>query len=214
MKLNNKQNKIHSNFPCYNGSAANISKGAITMDYAHSTTTKVVRKLGKHLTLDERGQIQALHREGFSLRAIAARVGCSHTAIHYELKRGTPERQAARGRSPEYTANRGQQAYLAHRKSSKRPYKIDGEVCAPCLRWMTEKIRKDKWLIDMCVGDVMANKRFDEEGILILSRTVDKFLTRKRTLKKSQPWSHRTVAVSPSEEAPPPFAEQIRRLFQ
>lgn len=152
MKLNNKQNKIHSNFPCYNGSAANISKGAITMDYAHSTTTKVVRKLGKHLTLDERGQIQALHREGFSLRAIAARVGCSHTAIHYELKRGTPERQAARGRSPEYTANRGQQAYLAHRKSSKRPYKIDGEVCAPCLRWMTEKIRKDKWLIDMCVA--------------------------------------------------------------
>ena len=171
------------------------------MDYAHSTTTKVVRKLGKHLTLDERGQIQALHREGFSLRAIAARVGCSHTAIHYELKRGTPERQAARGRSPEYTANRGQQAYLAHRKSSKRPYKIDGEVCAPCLRWMTEKIRKDKWLIDMCVGDVMANKRFDEEGILILSRTVDKFLTRKRTLKKSQPGSHRTVDISPSEEA-------------
>ena len=53
-------------------------------------------------------------------------------------------------------------------------------------------------------GDVMANKRFDEEGILIWSRTVDKFLTRKRTLKKSQPWSHRTVAVSPSEEAPPP----------
>lgn len=50
-------------------------------------------------------------------------------------------------------------------------------------------------------GDVMANKRFDEEGILILSRTVDKFLTRKRMLKQSQQWSHRTVDVSPSEEA-------------
>ena len=70
----------------------NISKGAITMDYAYSTTMEAVRKSGKHFTLDERGQIQALHREGFSLRAIAARVGCSHTAIHYELKRGTPER--------------------------------------------------------------------------------------------------------------------------
>ncbi|EFR40288.1 putative transposase, Mutator family, partial [Selenomonas sp. oral taxon 137 str. F0430] len=76
------------------------------MDYAYSTTMEAVRKSGKHFTLDERGQIQALHREGFSLRAIAARVGCSHTAIHYELKRGTPERQAARGRSPQYTANR------------------------------------------------------------------------------------------------------------
>ena len=42
----------------------NISEGAITMDYAYSTTTDVIRKSGKHLTLDERGQIQALHREG------------------------------------------------------------------------------------------------------------------------------------------------------
>ena len=39
------------------------------------------------------------------------------------------------------------------------------------------------------------------DNALILSRTVDKFLTRKRTLKKSQQWSHRTVDVSPSEEA-------------
>ena len=34
------------------------------MDYAYSTTTEDIRKSGKHLTLDERGQIQALHREG------------------------------------------------------------------------------------------------------------------------------------------------------
>ena len=72
------------------------------MDYPHSTTTEAIRKSGKHLTLDERGQIQALHREGFSLRAIAARIGCSHTTIHYEITRGTPERRSARGRSPQY----------------------------------------------------------------------------------------------------------------
>ena len=78
------------------------------MDYAHCTTTEAVRISGKHLPLDERGQIQILHSEGFSLRAIAARVGCSHTVLRYELKRGTPERQAARGRSPQYTARRGQ----------------------------------------------------------------------------------------------------------
>ena len=33
----------------------NISKGAITMDYAYSTTMEAVRKSGKHFTLDERG---------------------------------------------------------------------------------------------------------------------------------------------------------------
>ena len=143
----------------------NISKGAITMDYAYSTTTEAIRKSGKHLTLDERGQIQALHREGFSLRAIAARIGCSHITIHYELRRVMPERRSARGRSPQYTAKRGSQVYLAHRKSSKRSYKVAGELCASFLRWMTEKIRKDKWSIDMCVGDARANKRFDEKGI-------------------------------------------------
>ena len=41
----------------------------------------------------------------------------------------------------------------------------------------------------------------DRVVIMILSRTVDKFLTRKRMLKQSQQWSHRTVDVSPSEEA-------------
>ena len=38
------------------------------MDYAYSTTTEVIRKSGKHLTLDERGQIQALHRGGLASR--------------------------------------------------------------------------------------------------------------------------------------------------
>ncbi len=75
----------------------NISKGEITMDYTHSTTTEAVRKSGKHLTLDERGQIQALHREGFSLRTIAARIACSHTAIYYELRRGTPNAKLLAG---------------------------------------------------------------------------------------------------------------------
>ena len=40
-----------------------------------------------------------------------------------------------------------------------------------------------------------------EEADVTLSRTVDKFLTRKRMLKQSQQWSRRTVDVSPSEEA-------------
>ena len=38
-------------------------------------------------------------------------------------------------------------------------------------------------------------------SVLILSRTVDKFLTRERTFKWLRQWSHRTVDVSPSEEA-------------
>ena len=44
------------------------------MDQNHFNTDEAVRKSGSHLTLAERGMIQALHKKGMSLlaRAIAA----------------------------------------------------------------------------------------------------------------------------------------------
>ena len=54
------------------------------MDQSNSNTIEGSRKLGHHLTLDERGMIQALHEQGYSLRGIAAAVGCAHTTVHYE----------------------------------------------------------------------------------------------------------------------------------
>ena len=58
-------------------------------------------------------------------------------------------------------------------------------------------------------GNVMTEQSYYRTGgdvnvidrDMILSRTVDKFLTRERTFKWLRQWSHRTVAASPSEEA-------------
>ena len=55
------------------------------MDPIHSNTIEDVRTSGRHLSLKERGIIQALHRQGLSLRNIAATVGCAHTTVFYEL---------------------------------------------------------------------------------------------------------------------------------
>jgi len=110
------------------------SKGAITMNHSHSNTNQDIRKSGKHLSLDERGMIQALHREGLTLRAIAKRVGCSHTTIYYELKRGTPERTGKRGPAPKYTAKRGQMAYESNLSRSRRYYKIFETGCHSFLK--------------------------------------------------------------------------------
>ena len=55
------------------------NKGAITMDQSHFNTIEETRKSGRHLSLEERGMIQALHRKGYSLRSIAAEVNCAHT---------------------------------------------------------------------------------------------------------------------------------------
>ena len=70
------------------------------MDQNQFNTDEAVRKSGSHLTLAERGMIQALHKKGMSLRGIAKSVGCAHTTIYYELKRGTPPRKSNRGRIP------------------------------------------------------------------------------------------------------------------
>ena len=79
---------------------------------------------------------------------------------NYELKRGTPPRKSNRGRIPGYIAKRGQEAYAANRKRSKRPCKIDRDDCEPFIQWMCERIRKDRWSIDGCVGAARLMKSF------------------------------------------------------
>ena len=48
----------------------------------------IKREKGKHLTTVERGRIEAYHREGFSARIIAEKIGVSTRTIQRELKRG------------------------------------------------------------------------------------------------------------------------------
>ena len=100
------------------------------MDRTHFNTDEAVRKSGSHLTFAER-MIQALHKEGLSLRGIAKNGGCAHTTVCYELKRGTPPRKSNRGRIPGYTARRGQEACTANRRCSKRPCKMNRDDCEP-----------------------------------------------------------------------------------
>ena len=104
------------------------------MEQLHSNTIETSRKPGKHLTLDERGIIQALHQQGHSLRDIAAIVGCAHTTIYNEIRRGTPHPKSNRGRKPQYTAKRGQKAYEEHRKHSRKPLKIYCDDCEPFIQ--------------------------------------------------------------------------------
>ena len=65
-----------------------INKGAITMNHIHSNTSEDVHTPGRHLSMEKRGMIQALHRQGLSLRSIAAAIGCAHTTVFYELRCG------------------------------------------------------------------------------------------------------------------------------
>lgn len=135
------------------------------MDQSHFNTIEETRKSGRHLSLEERGMIQALHRKGYSLRSIAAEVNCAHTTVFYELRRGTPEKRCSRGRMPQYTAKRGHNAYLKHRKNSRKPCKVDHDDCEPFIQWMARQVREERWSLDACVGYARQQNLFRPEHI-------------------------------------------------
>lgn len=56
------------------------------MDHTSSNIIEDIRTPGSHLSLEERGMIQALHRQGLSLRGIAAALGCAHTTVLWMRK--------------------------------------------------------------------------------------------------------------------------------
>ena len=135
------------------------------MNQRHFNINEEVRKPGKHLSLDERGMIQALRQKGYSIRKIADVIGCATATVCYELKRGTPIRKGNRGRKPNYNAKYGQKVYESHRKNSKRQCKTDQQDCQPFIKWLTLSIRKEHWSIDACVGYAKLHNLFPKEHI-------------------------------------------------
>ena len=116
------------------------------------------RKRGQHLGQEERGAIQQLSKLGYSLRSIAAKIDCSASTVLNELRRGTPKRKSAKGRTPEYSAKRGLAVYEANRVRSRRRHRIDH--CAAFIEWVAEQVRTKKWSLDVCVGHALLHRQF------------------------------------------------------
>ena len=133
------------------------------MDHTQYTTNGAERKPGTHLTMEDRGAIQAMKKLGHSNRAIARYLHCAPSTISNELKRGTPPRTGSRGRAPGYSAKRGDAVYKENRKNSHKPHRID--KCTSFVQWVVTQVRTEKWSIDACVGYARKNKLFPEEKI-------------------------------------------------
>ena len=128
------------------------------MDFQDYITESVERKKGQHLQREERGAIQHLKNAGYTNRAIARAIGCSPTTVGNELKRGTPPRKSSKGRKPGYSARRGEAAYKANRKRSRKPHRICH--CTRFIRWIMEQVKEHKWSLDACVGYARLHKLF------------------------------------------------------
>lgn len=134
------------------------------MDCQDYITELVERKKGQHLQREERGAIQQLKNAGYTNRAIARAIGCSPTTVGNELKRGTPPRKSSKGRKPGYSARRGEAAYKANRKRSRKPHRICH--CTRFIRWIMEQVKEHKWSLDACVGYARLHKLFSAEEMV------------------------------------------------
>ena len=134
------------------------------MDCQDYITESVERKKGQHLQREERGAIQHLKNAGYTNRAIARAIGCSPTTVVNELKRGTPPRKSSKGRKPGYSARRGEAAYKANRKRSRKPHRICH--CTRFIRWIMEQVKEHKWSLDACVGYARLHRLFSAEEMV------------------------------------------------
>lgn len=137
------------------------------MDCPKYTTENEERKKGQHLRMEERGAIKALRKQGLGVRAIAREIGCAPSTVTNELRRGTPERKSGRGRTPEYSAQRGEAVYEANRQTCHRPSKAN--ECEEYLAWVTEQHREYNWSLDSCYGYAKRMQMFEPSEMVCTS---------------------------------------------
>ena len=134
------------------------------MDHIHSTTNSAVRQKGRHLTSFDRGQSKALRKAGKSYREIALELNCSPSTICYELKRGTPPRTGRRGRPRSYSPQLGEALYHEHRRNCHRHFKATADN--QCIIWAIEKMIREHYSPDACVGEARRKHLFAESEII------------------------------------------------
>ena len=134
------------------------------MDHIHSTTDSAVRQKGRHLTSFDRGQIKALRKTGKFYRDIAQELNCSPSTVCYELKRGTPPRTGRRGRPKSCSPQLGEAVYREHRRNCHRHFKATADN--QFIIWAIEKMLKEHYSPDACVGEARREHLFAESEIL------------------------------------------------
>jgi IS30 family transposase len=126
------------------------------MAHSHHITKK---RTFTHLTAFDRGQIQALHKQGKTLQAIADEIGCHKSTISRELQRGSvTQRRSDLTEHTVYFADTGQAVYEKNRSRCGAKYKL--AEASEFIQYAVEKMQKDHWSPDAICGYVKAQKQF------------------------------------------------------
>lgn len=126
------------------------------MDYQNNNTES---RKNKHLNFKERMTIEIRLKDGFSIYKIAKELGRSINTITNEINRGTTT-QIRQGKHIKiYLADTGEAVYTKNRLNSCRPFKVLD--CSEFINYTVDKIKNDSWSPDACVGEAIANGRFE-----------------------------------------------------
>jgi IS30 family transposase len=112
-------------------------------------------------------------KDRFSVYKIAKELGLSINTFSNEISRGTTT-QIKQGRYIEiYLADTGEAVYTKNRLNSCRPFKR--LECSEFINYTVNKIKNDSWSSDACVGEALANGRF-QRSKMVCTKTLYNYI--------------------------------------
>lgn len=127
----------------------------------------------KHLTAFDRGKVQALHKQGNTLQAIADEIGCHKSTISRELKRGSViQKRSDLTEHTVYFPDAGQAVYEKNRSRCGAKYKL--AEASEFIQYAVEKMQKDHWSPDAIYGYAKARKKF--ENATVCTKTLYRYI--------------------------------------
>ena len=131
------------------------------MDYTNYTTDS---RKHKHLNIQERTIIELRLKDGYSAYKIAKELQRPINTILNEIRRGTVPQIKNNHKIQLYFADAGQAIYKNHRTNCGR--KNLRLICNKFISYACDKLRKDKWSIDACVGRAIESGQFKRSEIV------------------------------------------------
>lgn len=127
------------------------------MDYPNNTTKS---RKNKHLNYEERMLIQIRLKDGLSAYKIAKELERPINTVLNEIRRGTVDQIKAKKPVKIYYAEVGDDSYKRKRLASYRTRKYVS--CFEFIKYAEEKMKKDSWSPDACVGEALLTNKFEK----------------------------------------------------
>ena len=154
-------------------------------------------KKNKHLSLQERCFIEIRLKEGWSAYKISKSINRAINTVLNEIKRGSVKQIKNGEEITRYFADVGERVYAQNRENCKGKYKF--LKCSEFIDYVTNKVLKDNWSLDACVGEAIASARFNRKE-MVCTKTLYNNIVRVNRRKLGRSIEERDKKIETREE--------------